>query len=258
MEFEHNLTIDKIVKNFEADGAFVIKFPSLDFLEDGHPLEFKHHVYVLPDQKIFFQTYMKQLEAWAQKNNKYVDKNLIESIIYNSDFPANISELPSEIPKDLQGKAYIHMISLYGDMLTDKMKRKGFSDDASSNMNLITHEALVNAFRHGNAGDPSKKIEYTEEYFRGNSKHGFMVYVKDEGLNVIQPENINASVLYSKSKPSLENHGRGFIFMKLFGDTVLVYPHKSGNFIYMDKFEDLPENLKSENLRNNYKQNHVA
>jgi len=62
-------------------------------------------------------------------------------------------------------------------LILEAVEKHGFSNDATFAIRLGLEEALTNAIKHGNAGDPSKKI--TVKYYVGPDQ--FIVCIEDEG-----------------------------------------------------------------------------
>lgn len=92
---------------------------------------------------------------------------------------------------------------------------------------LCVHEALVNAFEHGNDSDPTKKIKIYYEY--KSESHSFFITISDEGpgfdLNKI-PDPTDETNL-------LKEGGRGIFIIKSYMDKVIF--NEKGNEITMIK-----------------------
>ena len=91
----------------------------------------------------------------------------------------------------------------------------GFDGDEVLNLGLAVREATINAIKHGNGGDPRKKLNVVFEF----GDDGLSIAVRDKGrgfdpnmvLDPTLPENL------------LQTSGRGLLLMKAFVDRVEVH-----------------------------------
>ena len=93
-------------------------------------------------------------------------------------------------------------------ILLDEAKAHGFGREACWSIRLALDEALNNAIRHGNGGDPSKKVtidfEVTEKQAR--------IKVRDEGGG-FNPGDLPDPTL---NENLVRPHGRGVMLMKTY------------------------------------------
>ncbi|MFW5840598.1 MAG: ATP-binding protein [Planctomycetota bacterium] len=90
---------------------------------------------------------------------------------------------------------------------------------------LAMEEALNNAIRHGNAGDPSKKVEVEYEV----SPEKVMIQITDEGVGFIPEKVPDPTADENLEKPS----GRGIMLIHAYMDEVEYL--KRGNCVRMVK-----------------------
>jgi len=104
----------------------------------------------------------------------------------------------------------------------------GFDDEATHHLNVAIRESVVNAIKHGNRQDESKRVELVFIL----TDRSLEVQVRDEGSGFspdelpdpLAPENI------------LKAYGRGIFFMKQFMDDVSYsFPSKGGTVVRMLK-----------------------
>jgi len=94
----------------------------------------------------------------------------------------------------------------------DALERRGVGEDVLFSVRLALEEAVVNAIRHGNKADPSKKIHV--EYVIDDAR--LVVNVADEG-----PGFDLDSVPDPTAEENLEaDHGRGILLMRVYMDEV--------------------------------------
>ncbi len=104
----------------------------------------------------------------------------------------------------------------------------GFDDEAAHYLSVAVRECVVNAIKHGNAKDESKRVEVE---FTLHPK-ALDIEVRDQGRGFdprkvpdpVAPENL------------LKADGRGIFFMKQFVDELdYVFPKKGGTVVRMTK-----------------------
>jgi serine/threonine-protein kinase RsbW len=109
----------------------------------------------------------------------------------------------------------------------------GFEDDAAHYMSVAVRESVVNAMKHGNHLDESKRVEV-----------GFVIHpnalevqIKDEGGG-FDPESVPSPVA---EENLLKADGRGIFFMRSFMDEVTYsFPPKGGTLVKMVKRRPSP------------------
>jgi len=112
----------------------------------------------------------------------------------------------------LRLESRIGYVDLVHEMTEGLARRMGFAKPMALNIGLAVREAVINAIKHGNAMDASKRIEVSFEQDDGL----FRVRVRDQGpgfdwthtSNPLDRENI------------FRTSGRGIYFMKHFVDRV--------------------------------------
>jgi serine/threonine-protein kinase RsbW len=103
----------------------------------------------------------------------------------------------------------------------------GFDEDEIMQISMAVREAAINAVLHGNAYDPTKKVNFDFEKTSGD----LVITVRDQGpgLNVdkipdpLAPENL------------LKTSGRGIFLMRSFMDKVEIHPTQTGTEIKLIK-----------------------
>jgi serine/threonine-protein kinase RsbW len=90
-------------------------------------------------------------------------------------------------------------------------------------LKVVVSELFVNAYLHGNNGDPSKYIDVIMEF----SDEEFAVTVKDQG-NGIGREKFKA--LAETLSASMDDHGRGVKIMRRLSDRVDFFKDSDGRF----------------------------
>ena len=104
-------------------------------------------------------------------------------------------------------------------VVTDHLSRlAGLDDDAVHWMGVAVRESVINAIKHGNAGDEGKRVHVEFTPLERDSPPGLAVRVRDEGLGFdpsdlpdpLAPENI------------LKSSGRGIFLIRSFMDEVVL------------------------------------
>jgi serine/threonine-protein kinase RsbW len=120
------------------------------------------------------------------------------------------------------------MLDVVQTVLTQLCKIVGFEDETTHYLAVAVRESVVNAMKHGNGQDESKRV-YIQFTLQDESLE---VQVQDEGEgftpeevpNPLAPENL------------LKAYGRGIFFMKQFMDEVSYsFPAKGGTVVRMLK-----------------------
>ncbi|HPF37214.1 MAG TPA: ATP-binding protein [Phycisphaerae bacterium] len=108
-------------------------------------------------------------------------------------------------------------------LILDEIREQGYGENSAFAIKLALEEAVTNAFRHGNAANPDKRIivryEVTEAYVQ--------IEVEDEGCG-FNPESVPDPTLPENiDRP----HGRGIMLMRAYLDVVEY--HKGGCAVRM-------------------------
>jgi len=104
----------------------------------------------------------------------------------------------------------------------------GFDDEATHHLNVAIRESVVNAIKHGNRQDESKRVEVVFAL----TDSSLEVQVRDEGSG-FQPEELPNPLA---PENLLKAYGRGIFFMKQFMDDVTYsFPSKGGTVVRMLK-----------------------
>jgi serine/threonine-protein kinase RsbW len=109
--------------------------------------------------------------------------------------------------------------------ILDLVKKYGYRSDACFAIRLALEEALTNAIKHGNGGDPNKRL--TIRYSIGPEEA--VIYVADEGAGFKPCEVPDCTAPDRISLPD----GRGIMLMKAYLDEVTY--SKRGNEIKLLK-----------------------
>ena len=132
----------------------------------------------------------------------------------------------SQVKLDLASR--FEMLDIAQTVLVQVCKIVGFEDEVTHYMAVAIRESVVNAIKHGNAQDESKRVEVTFTLGDGSLE----VQVKDQGEG-FQPEEIPDPLA---PENLLKAYGRGIFFMKQFMDEVSYsFPKKGGTVVRMVK-----------------------
>ncbi len=120
------------------------------------------------------------------------------------------------------------MLDIAQTVLAQLCKIVGFDEDISDFMAVAVRESVVNAIKHGNGQDESKRVEMVFTLHEG----AIEVQVKDQGEG-FQPEEIPDPLA---PENLLKAYGRGIFFMRQFMDEVTYsFPKKGGTVVRMLK-----------------------
>ena len=120
------------------------------------------------------------------------------------------------------------MLDIAQTVLTQLCKVVGFEDEMAHYMGVAVRESVVNAIKHGNAQDESKRVEVLFTLNEG----AIEVQVGDQGEG-FQPEEIPDPLA---PENLLKAYGRGIFFMRQFMDEVTYsFPKKGGTVVRMLK-----------------------
>lgn len=113
-------------------------------------------------------------------------------------------------------------------VLTQLCKIVGFEDETTDYLGVALRESVVNAIKHGNAQDESKRVEVVFTL----TDRSIEVQVKDQGEG-FEPDEIPDPLA---PENLLKAYGRGIFFMKQFMDEVsYTFPPKGGTVVRMLK-----------------------
>jgi len=109
----------------------------------------------------------------------------------------------------------------------DLAREAGFDEDTSSQIAMVTREAVINAILHGNKKDPAKQVHVNFEL----NDEALRIKIADEGAGLdpdsvpdpLAPENI------------LRSSGRGIFLMKAIMDEVHFHQLNPGTEIELTK-----------------------
>jgi serine/threonine-protein kinase RsbW len=120
------------------------------------------------------------------------------------------------------------MLDIAQTVLAQVCKIVGFDDEVTHYMAVAIRESVVNAIKHGNGQDESKRVEVVFVLGDGSLE----VQVKDQGEG-FQPDEIPDPLA---PENLLRAYGRGIFFMKQFMDEVSYsFPKKGGTIVRMVK-----------------------
>lgn len=124
---------------------------------------------------------------------------------------------------------YLSLIGRIGEDLAYQLQSfKGDRENLANQLNVVLTEAMVNAIRHANAGDPDKQVDVRITI--GDNE--LLVQVFDQGqgfdLNSIQDPEFHREAL-------LETGGRGIYIIRALMDSVTYRRIAGGNVLEMRK-----------------------
>ncbi len=120
------------------------------------------------------------------------------------------------------------MLDVAQTVLTQMCKLVGFEDETTHHLTVAVRESIVNAIRHGNAQDESKRVEVLFTL----TDRSLEVQVKDQGKG-FDPEEVPDPLA---PENLLKTYGRGIFFMRQFMDEVSYsFPSKGGTVVRMVK-----------------------
>lgn len=124
---------------------------------------------------------------------------------------------------------YLSLIGRIGEDLAHQLQEfHGNRENLANQLNVVLTEAMVNAIRHANAGDPDKQVNIRITI----SDNELLVQVFDQGqgfdLNSIPDPDFDEEEL-------LETGGRGVYIMRALMDTVHYRKIPGGNVLEMRK-----------------------
>lgn len=121
---------------------------------------------------------------------------------------------------------YLGLIGKIGEDVARALKKyKGDREELAYHINLVLTEAMANAIRHANEGDPEKEVHITITIM-GRSLN-IKVYDQGQGFDICS--------LPSPDFKNLDEHGRGVYIIRSLMDRVTYRKLKSGHVLEMIK-----------------------
>lgn len=134
-----------------------------------------------------------------------------------------VIEIDIKVPNQTK---YLSLIGRIGEDLAREFdKYKGDKETLAYYINLVLTEAMINAIKHANAGDPDKSVHISINIF--DEELSIKVYDHGQGfdINSVPPPDFEA----------LEDTGRGIYIIKSIMDTVFYRKIEGGNVLEMKK-----------------------
>lgn len=134
-----------------------------------------------------------------------------------------VIEIDIKVPNQTR---YLSLIGRIGEDLAKEFdKYKGDRETLAYYINLVLTEAMINAIKHANAGDPDKTVHICINI--RNDELQIKVYDDGQGfdINSLPGPDFNA----------LEDTGRGIFIIKSIMDTVYYRKINGGNVLEMSK-----------------------
>jgi len=121
---------------------------------------------------------------------------------------------------------YLGLIGKIGEDVARTLKRyKGDREELAYHINLVLTEAMANAIRHANEGDPDKEVHITIAIM--GKRLNIKVYDQGQGFDIC--------TLPTPDFKSLDEHGRGVYIIRSLMDKVTYRKLKSGHVLEMIK-----------------------
>jgi serine/threonine-protein kinase RsbW len=135
----------------------------------------------------------------------------------------NNIEIDIRVPNQTR---YLSLIGKIGEDLARELDRyAGDKETLAYYINLVLTEAMINAIKHANAGDPEKTVHVSITILEDE----LTIKVYDEGqgfdINTVPPPNFD----------ELEEGGRGIFIIRSIMDTVYYRKVNGGNVLEMCK-----------------------
>jgi serine/threonine-protein kinase RsbW len=129
------------------------------------------------------------------------------------------------IQKKVELASEMCLVEKFCQKLVADASQQGFCQDDTFGIHMALQEAMINAIKHGNAGDPNKKliIEYliTQEIFDATITDQGCGFVPDDVPDPRDEENLH------------KMNGRGILLIRTYMD--IVEYNKTGNQIHISK-----------------------
>jgi serine/threonine-protein kinase RsbW len=121
---------------------------------------------------------------------------------------------------------YLSLIGKIGEDIARTLKRfKGDREELAYHMNLVLTEAMTNAIRHANEGDPKREVHITITIL--NKALKIKVFDQGQGFDIC--------ALPVPDFKSLDEHGRGIYIIRSVMDTVTYRKLDGGHVLEMIK-----------------------
>ncbi|BDV43544.1 anti-sigma factor [Geotalea uraniireducens] len=135
----------------------------------------------------------------------------------------NEIEVDIKVPNQTR---YLSLIGRIGEDLAKELDRyDGDRETLAYHINLVLTEAMVNAIKHANAGDPDKMVHV----YINLSEHELVIRVYDDG------QGFDISTIPPPDFDKLEDRGRGIFIIKSLMDSVRYDKINGGNVLEMCK-----------------------
>lgn len=125
---------------------------------------------------------------------------------------------------------YLSLIGKIGEDMARTLRRyRGDREELAYHINLVLTEAMANAIKHANAGDPDREVHIT-------------ITIKDRLLSIKvfdQGQGFDVCALPSPDFKGLDEHGRGVYIIRSLMDHVSYRQCNGGHVLEMSK--NLPE-----------------
>ena len=126
------------------------------------------------------------------------------------------------------------MLEMVQTVLSRAAEMTGFDDDAAHYLSVAVRESVVNAIKHGNKGDESKRVLVVLTFHPA----ALEVRVQDQGQG-FDPAAVPDPLA---EENLLKTDGRGIFFMRQFmDDVVYAFPPRGGTVVKMTKRVQLHE-----------------
>lgn len=124
---------------------------------------------------------------------------------------------------------YLGLIGRIGEDVARALKRfRGDREELAYHINLVLTEAMANAIRHANEGDPAKEVHI--HIAIRNQTLSIKVYDQGQGFDI--------RTLSPPDFKSLDEHGRGIYIIRTLMDQVAYRKHDGGHVLEMEKALD--------------------
>lgn len=135
----------------------------------------------------------------------------------------NEIEVDIKVPNQTR---YLSLIGRIGEDIAKELDRYGGDRETLAyHINLVLTEAMVNAIKHANAGDPDKMVHI----YINISDQDLMIRVYDSG------QGFDINTIPAPDFDTLEDRGRGIFIIKSLMDTVRYTKIADGNVLEMTK-----------------------
>lgn len=121
---------------------------------------------------------------------------------------------------------YLSLIGKIGEDVARALKRfRGDREELAYHINLVLTEAMSNAIRHANEGDPEKEVHVT-------------IVIEDQDLTIRvydQGQGFDVSSTAAPEFKNLDEHGRGIYIIRSLMDRVTYSECRGGHVLEMVK-----------------------